>query len=116
MLSYTEENYLKAIYRLSESGLKAVLTNEIAERMSKKAAYVTERIKKLSSKNLLSYKKDYVAKITNTGKSQKVSVIRKNILWESFFIEKIHFNRDDVHDAAEQLEHIQLLLLIEKLD
>lgn len=116
MLSYTEENYLKAIYRLSEGGLKAVLTNEIAESMSTKAASVTDMIKKLSGKNLLSYEKYYGAKITKQGKSQALSVIRKHRLWETFLVEKLHFSWDEVHDVAEQLEHIQSPLLIEKLD
>lgn len=116
MLSYTEENYLKAIYRLSEGGIKAVLTNEIAESMSTKAASVTDMIKKLSSKNLLSYEKYYGAKITKHGKSEALSVIRKHRLWETFLVEKLHFTWDEVHDVAEQLEHIQSPLLIEKLD
>jgi DtxR family transcriptional regulator, Mn-dependent transcriptional regulator len=116
MLSYTEENYLKAIYRLSEGGIKAVLTNEIAESMSTKAASVTDMIKKLSSKNLLSYEKYYGAKITKHGKSEALSVIRKHRLWETFLVEKLQFTWDEVHDVAEQLEHIQSPLLIEKLD
>ena len=116
MLSYTEENYLKAIYRLSEGGLKAVLTNEIAESMSTKAASVTDMIKKLSNKNLLSYEKYYGAKITKHGKSEALSVIRKHRLWETFLVEKLHFSWDEVHEVAEQLEHIQSPLLIEKLD
>ena len=116
MLSFTEENYLKAIYRLSEGGLKAVLTNEIAESMSTKAASVTDMIKKLSNKHLISYERYYGAKITRQGKSQALSVIRKHRLWETFLVEKLHFNWDEVHDVAEQLEHIQSPLLIEKLD
>jgi DtxR family Mn-dependent transcriptional regulator len=116
MLSYTEENYLKAIYRLSDGGLKAVLTNEIAESMSTKAASVTDMIKKLSNKNLISYEKYYGAKITRQGKSQALTVIRKHRLWETFLVEKLQFSWDEVHDVAEQLEHIQSPLLIEKLD
>lgn len=116
MLSFTEENYLKTIYRLSEGGLKAVLTNEIAESMSTKAASVTDMIKKLSNKNLIAYEKYYGAKITRHGKSQALSVIRKHRLWETFLVEKLHFTWDEVHDVAEQLEHIQSPLLIEKLD
>lgn len=116
MLSYTEENYLKAIYRLSEGGAKAVLTNEIAESMSTRAASVTDMIKKLSGKNLLSYEKYYGARITRQGKSQALSVIRKHRLWETFLVEKLQFSWDEVHDVAEQLEHIQSPLLIEKLD
>ena len=116
MLSFTEENYLKAIYRLSDGGGKAVLTNEIAESMSTKAASVTDMIKKLSHKNLISYERYYGAKITRQGKSQALAVIRKHRLWETFLVEKLNFSWDEVHDVAEQLEHIQSPLLIEKLD
>ncbi|HEU5147470.1 MAG TPA: metal-dependent transcriptional regulator [Chryseosolibacter sp.] len=116
MLSFTEENYLKAIYRLSEGGTKAVLTNKIAESMSTKAASVTDMIKKLSNKHLISYEKYYGARITKHGKSEALAVIRKHRLWETFLVEKLHFSWDEVHDVAEQLEHIQSPLLIEKLD
>lgn len=116
MLSFTEENYLKAIYRLSEGGTKSVLTNEIAEIMSTKAASVTDMIKKLSLKNLIGYEKYYGVKITKQGKSEALMVIRKHRLWETFLVEKLQFSWDEVHDVAEQLEHIQSNLLIEKLD
>lgn len=116
MLSFTEENYLKAIYRLSEGGAKAVLTNEIAEVMSTKAASVTDMMKKLSGKNLIGYEKYYGVKITRQGKSEALMVIRKHRLWETFLVQKLSFTWDEVHDVAEQLEHIQSNLLIEKLD
>ena len=116
MLSYTEENYLKAIYRLSEGGQKAVLTNEIAEVMSTKAASVTDMVKKLSVKNLINYEKYYGVKITKQGKNEALMVVRKHRLWETFLVDKLHFSWDEVHDVAEQLEHIQSPLLIEKLD
>lgn len=116
MLSYTEENYLKTIYRLSEGGNKAVLTNEIAESMNTKAASVTDMIKKLSIKDLVSYEPYYGVKITKQGKHDALTVIRKHRLWETFLVEKLQFNWDEVHDVAEQLEHIQSALLIEKLD
>lgn len=116
MLSHTEENYLKAIYRLSDGGAKAVLTNEIAESLRTKAASVTDMIKKLSNKNLIAYEKYYGAKITKHGKSQALSIIRKHRLWETFLVEKLQFSWAEVHEVAEQLEHIQSPLLIEKLD
>ena len=116
MLSFTEENYLKTIYRLSDGGNKAVLTNEIAESMSTKAASVTDMIKKLSGKNLIAYEKYYGVKITRQGRNEALLVVRKHRLWETFLVEKLHFNWDEVHDVAEQLEHIQSHLLIEKLD
>jgi DtxR family transcriptional regulator, Mn-dependent transcriptional regulator len=116
MLSYTEENYLKTIYRLSEGGFKAVLTNEIAESMNTKAASVTDMIKKLSVKDLVSYEPYYGVKVTRHGKIGALMIIRKHRLWETFLVDKLHFSWDEVHDVAEQLEHIQSQLLIEKLD
>jgi DtxR family Mn-dependent transcriptional regulator len=116
MLSYTEENYLKAIYHLAEGGTKAVLTNEISEIMKTKAASVTDMIKKLSAKNFISYEKYYGVKITRQGKAEALTIIRKHRLWETFLVQKLQFNWDEVHDIAEQLEHIQSPLLIEKLD
>jgi DtxR family Mn-dependent transcriptional regulator len=116
MLSYTEENYLKAIYRLSEGGVRSVLTNEIAEVMNTKAASVTDMVKKLSVKELISYEPYYGVKITKHGKLGALMVIRKHRLWETFLVEKLQFNWDEVHEIAEQLEHIQSTLLIQKLD
>lgn len=116
MLSYTEENYLKAIYHLSDSGTKAVLTSEIAETMNTKAASVTDMIKKLSNKNLIAYEKYYGVKITRQGRQEALMVVRKHRLWETFLVQKLQFAWDEVHDVAEQLEHIQSSLLIEKLD
>jgi DtxR family transcriptional regulator, Mn-dependent transcriptional regulator len=116
MLSFTEENYHKAIYRLSEDGSQAVLTNEIAESMSTKAASVTDMVKKLSVKNMIGYERYYGVTITKQGRSEALMVIRKHRLWETFLVEKLNFSWDEVHDVAEQLEHIQSSLLIEKLD
>jgi DtxR family transcriptional regulator, Mn-dependent transcriptional regulator len=116
MLSFTEENYLKAIYHLSIGGAKAVLTNDLAESMNTKPASVTDMVKKLSGKNLISYEKYYGVKITKSGKTEALMIIRKHRLWETFLVQKLQFNWDEVHDVAEQLEHIQSGLLIEKLD
>jgi DtxR family transcriptional regulator, Mn-dependent transcriptional regulator len=116
MLSLAEENYLKAIYHLSQDGSKAVLTNEIAEVMTTKAASVTDMIKRLSGKGFISYEKYHGVEISGPGKSEALMVIRKHRLWETFLVEKLGFTWDEVHDVAEQLEHIQSFILIEKLD
>ena len=116
MLSLTEENYLKAIYHLSDGGTKAVLTNELAEAMSTKAASVTDMIKKLSAKEVITYEKYYGVNITAQGKSEALLVIRKHRLWETFLVDKLGFAWDEVHEVAEQLEHINSPRLIEKLD
>lgn len=116
MLSLAEENYLKAIYHLSEGGSKAVLTNEIAEAMKTKAASVTDMIKKLSSKRFILYEKYYGVKVTKQGKGEALMLIRKHRLWETFLVQKLGFSWDEVHEIAEQLEHIQSPLLIQRLD
>ena len=116
MLSLTEENYLKAIYHLSEGGAKSVLTNELAEAMSTKAASVTDMIKKLSLKDVISYEKYHGVNVTTFGKTAALLVIRKHRLWETFLVQKLGFTWDEVHQIAEQLEHIHSVRLIDKLD
>lgn len=115
-LSLTEENYLKAIYHLSQAGAKAVLTNELAAEMKTKAASATDMIKKLSAKDYISYEKYYGVNVTSKGKNQALLIIRKHRLWETFLVQKLGFTWDEVHEVAEQLEHIQSHRLIEKLD
>jgi DtxR family Mn-dependent transcriptional regulator len=115
MLSLAEENYLKAIYHLASNG-QSVLTNEIAEAMQTKAASVTDMLKKLSAKALIHYQPYYGVTITSKGKNQALTVIRKHRLWETFLVQKLGFSWDEVHEVAEQLEHIQSSRLIDKLD
>jgi DtxR family Mn-dependent transcriptional regulator len=115
-LSLTEENYLKAIYHLSQGGNKSVTTNDLAQEMSTKAASVTDMIKKLSLKDLINHERYYGVKITMKGKLQALQVIRKHRLWETFLVQKLSFTWDEVHEVAEQLEHIQSAHLIDKLD
>ncbi|MBS1544282.1 MAG: metal-dependent transcriptional regulator [Bacteroidetes bacterium] len=114
--SFTEENYLKAIYHLSSEGDRAVLTNELAEAMQTKAASVTDMIKKLSAKELIHYERYYGVHLTARGKQSALQVIRKHRLWETFLVNKLGFSWDQVHEVAEQLEHIQSARLINKLD
>ncbi len=116
MLSFTEENYLKAIYHLSDGGSKAVLTNELAEAMCTKAASATDMIKKLSAKEFISYEKYYGVNVTPKGKTEALMVIRKHRLWETFLVETLGFTWDEVHEVADQLEHINSPRLIQKLD
>lgn len=115
MQSYTEENYLKIIYHLSEIS-HPVQTNAIAERIQTKAASVTDMIKKLSEKGLVNYVKYQGVTLTEKGKLTAINIVRKHRLWEVFLVEKLHFKWDEVHEVAEELEHIQSILLTERLD
>lgn len=115
LLSITEENYLKAIYKLSLHGENAS-TNDIAMAVNTKAASVTDMLKKLSEKNLISYEKYKGVFLTQEGDILAKKLVRKHRLWEVFLVDKLGFKWDQVHEIAEQLEHIQSSELIQKLD
>jgi DtxR family Mn-dependent transcriptional regulator len=116
MNSLSEENYLKAIYKLTEQEGEAVSTNAIAEKMSTKAASVSEMLKKLSDKKLINYRKYQGVTLTVQGRKVALAIIRKHRLWEVFLVNKLKFKWDEVHDVAEQLEHIDSDKLVEGLD
>ena len=116
MYSLSEENYLKAIYHLQDDPAQAISTNGIAERMHTKASSVTDMIKKLSDKGLVTYVKYQGVNLTEQGRLAALKVIRKHRLWEVFLVDKLQFSWDQVHAIAEQLEHIQSEQLIDRLD
>jgi DtxR family Mn-dependent transcriptional regulator len=116
MNSYTEENYLKAIYHLSANGDQSVSTNSIAAVMNTKAASVTDMLKKLFEKKLINYARYQGVSLTDEGKSIAVSIIRKHRLWEYFLVEKLDFKWHEVHDVAEEMEHITSTELVDRLD
>jgi DtxR family transcriptional regulator, Mn-dependent transcriptional regulator len=116
MLSKSEENYLKAIFHLSIKTDKVVSTNAIAKQLETKASSVTDMIKKLSDKELVVYIKYQGVTLTKDGASIAANVIRKHRLWEVLLVEKFNFSWDEVHDVAEQLEHIQSPKLVNEID
>ncbi|MFP5470415.1 MAG: metal-dependent transcriptional regulator [Bacteroidia bacterium] len=114
--SFTEENYIKAIYAINEQTGKPVSTNSIADELKTKASSVTEMLKRLKNKKHINYKKYQGVTLTKQGKEIALSIIRKHRLWETFLVDKLNFKWHQVHDIAEQLEHIVSEDLIEKLD
>lgn len=117
MLTQTEENYLKAIFKLEEiGGGNPVSTNDIAALMQTKAASVTDMVKRLADKKLLSYEKYRGVQLTKMGSSVATALVRKHRLWEVFLVDKLNFAWDEVHIIAEQLEHIQSDILTSKLN
>jgi DtxR family Mn-dependent transcriptional regulator len=115
MHSFTEENYLKAIFKLSK-GKTEVSTNAVAEEMETKASSVTDMLKRLADKKLVNYAPYKGVSLTEEGKKIAISIVRKHRLWEVFLVDKLDFKWDEVHDIAEQLEHIQSAELVERLD
>ncbi|WP_299155820.1 metal-dependent transcriptional regulator [uncultured Tenacibaculum sp.] len=116
MFSQSEENYIKAIYHLATVSDKGISTNAIAKKLTTKASSVTDMIKKLSDKKVLVYKKYQGVTLTDFGKRTAANIIRKHRLWEVFLVEKLNFTWDEVHEVAEQLEHIKSPKLIDELD
>lgn len=115
-MTFSEENYLKTIYHLTTLLDSEVSTNAIAEKMDTKASSVTDMLKKLAEKDLIHYKKYQGVSLTQNGIHAAKMIVRKHRLWEVFLVEKLDFSWDEVHDIAEQLEHIQSDKLINKLD
>lgn len=115
-MTFSEENYLKTIYHLTTSLDTEISTNAIAEKMETKASSVTDMLKKLAEKDLVNYKKYQGVSLTENGKLSAKMIVRKHRLWEVFLVEKFNFSWDEVHDVAEQLEHIKSEKLINELD
>lgn len=115
-MTISEENYIKVIYHLSLVSPKGVNTNAIAGMLDTKASSVTDMLKKLAEKELVSYQKYQGVNLTETGLLSAKMIVRKHRLWEVFLVEKLHFSWDEVHEIAEELEHIKSEKLINKLD
>ena len=114
--SFSEENYLKSIFHLEQNAEGSVSTNEIAEKMDTKASSVSDMLRKLANKNLLNYVKYQGVTLSPKGRETALNVIRKHRLWEVFLVEKLNFYWDEVHDLADELEHIQSDELTNRFD
>jgi DtxR family Mn-dependent transcriptional regulator len=113
--STSEENYLKTIFHL-QTKEDNVSTNELAEKLQAKPASITDMMKKLKTRKLVNYQPYQGFRLTPEGKKVALSIIRRHRLWEYFLAEKLKFNWDEVHEIAEQMEHVSSKKLIDKLD
>jgi DtxR family Mn-dependent transcriptional regulator len=116
MFSLSEENYLKAIFHLQKLPKAGVSTNALAEELQTKASSVTDMLKKLSDKGLVVYEKYQGVYLSESGRTTALQIVRKHRLWEVFLVEKLGFTWDEVHEVAEELEHIKSDKLISELD
>ncbi len=116
MLSQAEENYLKAIFKLSEKQEGSISTNSIATEMKTAAASVTDMVKRLSKSGCIHYEPYRGVTLSEKGDAIAKNLVRKHRIWETFLFDKLNFTWDEVHDLAEQLEHIQSDELINRLD
>ena len=115
MRTSSEEDYLKAIYALSNTNTGAS-TNALANHLNMKASSITDMLKKLSDKGWVNYEKYKGASLNLNGKIIALSIVRKHRLWETFLVNKLNFKWDEVHEIAEQLEHIKSNELVDRLD
>jgi DtxR family transcriptional regulator, Mn-dependent transcriptional regulator len=115
MFSPSEENYIKAIFHLQKKN-QNVSTNSVAESMKTRAASVTDMVKKLKVKGLIDYEPYQGVTLTRSGRKAALEIVRRHRLWEFFLVSTLGFQWDEVHEIAEELEHIQHPLLIDKLD
>ena len=116
MITRSEENYIKAILSINLEKNSIVSTNEIAKILETSAASVTEMIKKLQDKKLVIYEKYKGVKLSKAGRIKAFEILRKHRLWETFLVNKLDFSWGEVHEVAEQLEHIKSKKLTDKLD
>jgi len=115
MLTRSEEDHLKAVYALLQDGDSAQ-TKDIAQRLRTKASSVTDMLKKLAEKGLLKHVPYYGVKLTTKGRSHALQLVRRHRLWETFLVQRLGFGWDEVHEVAEQLEHVGDDKLTDKLD
>lgn len=113
--SIAEENYIKSIYHLQQS-FDSVTTNALADHIKTKPASVTDMLKKLQQKNLLNYNPYKAFKLSKEGNKAALNIIRRHRLWEYFLVNQLQFNWEEVHEVAEQLEHVSSKKLVDKLD
>ena len=115
MNTLAEENYLKSIYHLALNN-QNVSTNQLAALLNTKASSVTDMLKKLADKELINYIPYQGVSLTQAGEKIAINIIRKHRLWEFFLVEKLNFKWDEVHEMAEEMEHISSNELIDRLD
>ena len=116
MITRSEENYLKSIFLVFMQTQNNVSTNEIANLLDTSPASVTEMIKKLQDKSLVIYEKYNGVRLSKLGEKKAIAIIRKHRLWETFLVNKLDFSWSEVHEVAEQLEHINSEKLTDKID
>ena len=113
--SSSKENHIKAIFHLQEAN-GIVTTNELAAALHTRPASVTDMLKKLKTQKLLLYERYKGFKLTSEGRKVALQIIRKHRLWEYFLVNKLQFGWDEVHEIAEELEHVTSKKLVDRLD
>jgi DtxR family Mn-dependent transcriptional regulator len=115
MRQETIENYLKTIYNLSAANTSVVSNQKIAEKLLLTPSTITEGLKKLHELKYLVYEKSYGSRLTNTGCKLAIDMVRRHRIWETYLAKELGFGWDEVHEIAEELEHVNNIKLINRL-
>jgi DtxR family Mn-dependent transcriptional regulator len=115
MRQETVENYLKTIYNLSSNNSVVVVNQQLAHKLNISPASVTEGLRKLHELKYVVYEKSYGTRLTTTGAKLALSIVRRHRIWETYLAKELGFGWDEVHEIAEELEHIKNDKLINKL-
>lgn len=113
---HSEENYLKTLYKLHQKQVKKLNNITLAKTLDLNPATVLEMVRKLVKKNLVEFKEDKSIHLTEKGKKKALITIRKHRLWEVFLVDKLNYKWNEIHDMAEQLEHVESINLIDRLE
>ena len=113
---FSEENYLKTLYKLESKQVKKVNNIALSKALDLNPATVLEMVRKMSERKLVEVLPDKTIRLTDKGKKKALSIIRKHRLWEVFLVDKLNYKWNEVHDLAEQLEHIESADLIKRLE
>ena len=111
-----EENYLKALFKLSNIEDKKLNNITLSKYMELNPATVLEMVRKMADRGLVQILPDKTLELTGKGQKRALQIIRKHRLWEVFLVEKLKFKWNEVHNLAEQLEHIESDELIDRLE
>lgn len=111
----TIENYLKTIYNLSTDNTQVVNNQSLANKLNLNPATITEGLKKLHDLKLVVYEKSYGSRLTTSGTKMALNIIRRHRIWETYLVKELDFGWDEVHEIAEELEHVRNDKLINKL-
>src|SRR5688572_6389226 len=113
---HSEENYLKTLFKLETRKDRKVNNTALAKALNLNPATVLEMIRKLAARKMLQSLPDKSIRLTEAGKKKALLTIRKHRLWEVFLVEKMNYKWNEVHELAEQLEHIESTDLVDRLD
>ncbi len=115
MQKETIENYLKTIYHLSNGNTHVVTNKQLAHALKVNPATITEAVRKMDALNLVKYEKSYGTQLTTQGTKKALAIVRRHRIWETFLAQELGFGWDEVHEIAEELEHVSSEKLIQKL-